>query len=47
MGKFEFVKLSRNEILEWIRDKWKPMVKKIPRLMSLVNEWYSFHFLSE
>ena len=31
VGKFKFIKISRNKILDWIREKWKPCISNIPR----------------
>ena len=47
VGKFEFINLTKNEILEWIREKWKPFIKNIPKVLALVNGWFVFHFSSE
>ena len=46
VGKMEFVKISRVDLLEWIRDVWKPFIKNIPRVLALVNG-FVFHFLLE
>ena len=47
VGKFKFVKLTRLEILEWIRIKWKPIIKTFPRVLMLMNKWICFYFISE
>ena len=47
MGKFEFVKLSRIEILDWIREIWKEFIKNILRVLSLVNGWLFIIFISK
>ena len=44
VGKFEFIKLNRNEILDWIQCKWKPFISNIPRVVMLVNGWIVFQF---
>ena len=47
MGKFEFPKLSRDDILEGMRAVWKPLLKFVPRVILLANRWIIFQFLSE
>ena len=47
VGKMELVKLSREDLLEWVRVQWKPFIQNIPRVLSLVNGWFIFHFMSE
>ena len=45
--KVEFVKLTRMKLLDWIHDQWKSFIQKILRVLTLVNSWFMFHFLSE
>ena len=47
VSKFENNKLSRLEILSWVREKWKPLIKNISRVLLLVNGWIIFQFLYE
>ena len=45
VGRFEYIKLTRVDILPWIRSKWKSFLTNIPRVMTLINGWVVFHFL--
>ena len=45
--KFEYIKLSRSNILISVHNKWKPYIKSIPGVLTLVNGWEVFQFLSE
>ena len=45
--KFEYIKLSRLNILSSVHNKWKPYIENIPRVLTLVNGWEVFQFLSE
>ena len=47
MGKFEFVKLIRIDIMDWIRLKWKPIIIAVPRVLMLMNGWICFQFISK
>ena len=47
VGKFEFIKLSRAKILEWIRVVWNPFLKYVPRVILLANRCIIFQLLSE
>ena len=40
VGKLEFVKLSRLELLDWVREKWKPLIKTILRVLMLMKGWF-------
>ena len=33
--------------LSWVREQWKPILKAVPRVLSLVNGWTLFQFLME
>ena len=37
VGKLEFVKLSRFNILECVGEKWKPLLKTLVRVVMLMN----------
>jgi len=45
VGKFEFIKLSRMEFMDWVSKKWKPIIKSMPRVLVLTNSWIYFQFL--
>ena len=45
--KFEFVKLTRMDIMEWICLKWEPIIKTVPRVLMLMNRCIWFQFISE
>jgi len=45
VGKFEFIKLSRMEFMDWVSKKWKPIIKSMPRVLVLTNSWICFQFL--
>lgn len=47
IGKFEYLKPSRADILSWVRLKWKGVVNNIPRILQLSNGWLLFLFLSK
>ena len=47
MGRFEYIRLGRAEILDWIRVIWKPLIKSISRVILVANHWIIFQFLSE
>ena len=47
VGKFEFIKHSRAEILEWIRVVWNPFLKYVSRVILLANRWIIFQLLLE
>ena len=47
VGKFEYIKLSTLEILAWVREQWKPLIKKILQVLLLVNGWIISQFLFE
>ena len=48
VGKFDFIKLSWKEIVTWIWDTWKLIIKDISPVMALDGSWnYIFHFLLE
>ena len=45
VGKFEFIKITRLEFLDWVRLKWNPLIKTVPRDLMIMNDWICFHFL--
>lgn len=47
LGKSEFIKLSRSEILNWIRIKCKSIINHIRRVIILMNGWICFLLLSK
>ena len=42
VGRFEYLKLSREAILSWVREHWRPLLKFVPKVLSLVNGWTLF-----
>ena len=47
VGKFDFIKLNRNTILDRIQCKWKSFISNIHRVLMLVNGWIVFQFMTE
>ena len=47
LGRMEYVKLSKVNIIEWITKTWKLIINYVPRVITLVNGWFYFHFLSK
>ena len=35
----------RADVLAWVRDCWKPLLKLVPKVLSLVNGWFMFQFM--
>ena len=33
--------------MTWVREHWKPILKFVPKVLSLVNGWVLFQFLYE
>ena len=46
MGRFEYVKISRLEILSWVREFCKLLLKSILKVVMLINGWVLFQFFS-
>ena len=47
IGKFEYINMSRGDILSWVWRKWKPFIENMPKVFMLVNGWVFFQFLLE
>ena len=47
LGHFDFIKMTRLDILDWISMKSQPLIIYVLRVTMLVNGWVVFHFLSQ
>ena len=45
VGNMEFVKLFLLDLMNWVRDKWKPLNKMVLRVLMLMNDQFCFIFL--
>lgn len=46
IGRFEYIKPYRSDILAWVQECWKPLLKSVPKVLTLVNGWVLFQILS-
>ena len=42
ISRFEYVKPSISAILAWVREYWNPVLKSVPKVLTLVNGWVLF-----
>ena len=44
--RFEYLKLSRAFVISWVREYWKSLLISVPKVLTLVNGWTMFQFLT-
>ena len=47
VGRMEYLKLNRVEMLKWVTKNCKPLIDYIPQPIWLSNGWFFFIFLNE
>lgn len=47
VGRWHFPSMEDGQFRIWIGDNWNALLGYIPKIVRLMNNWYSFHFLKE
>ena len=47
IGRWMFADGHVNDMLEWAKNVWSPIVGYAPKVTLLLNNWYSIHFMNE